>query len=38
MAKILEEHGILKKFSEAVFLKVYGAQESVPRTEFRKPM
>jgi hypothetical protein len=24
--------------SEPVFLKVYGAQESIPRNEFRQPM
>jgi hypothetical protein len=25
-------------FTEAVFLNVYGAQESIPRNEFRQPM
>jgi hypothetical protein len=25
-------------FPEPVFLKVYGAQESIPRNEFRQPM
>jgi hypothetical protein len=27
-----------KKTTEPVFLNVYGAQESIPRDEFRQPM
>jgi hypothetical protein len=27
-----------REFSEPVFLNVYGAQESIPRNEFRQPM
>ncbi len=29
---------LLKQNTEPVFLNVYGAQESIPRNEFRQPM
>ncbi len=28
----------INQYSELVFLNVYGAQESIPRNEFRQPM
>jgi hypothetical protein len=38
----IEENGLLQKVerknSEPVFLNVYGAQEYIPRNEFRQPM
>jgi hypothetical protein len=38
----IEENGLLQKVErknpEPVFLNVYGAQEYIPRNEFRQPM
>jgi hypothetical protein len=38
MKKILDTDATGFLSSEPIFLNVYGAQESIPRNEFRQPM